>query len=258
MSTGQQWLWHSSHWGPPVRSSNPCISDSILLSKDSEFLFFFFFSVPLYFFLSLLVLETSHLPFKLLSAGIYYGKSSSHSTFSEVPTPKAQVAVPQGFHGCRRSHLPTAETAFASPFQCHLKGCCLLPALPPSCDPSSPVHLHGPMHPQKGFSHAGEARLKMGNFLKVSLENSFTTPYHKKIMTAPIFNSHHPSVPAFLPSLILYLFSPVPTASDFHHSRVPYLCLQRYTTHLGQSIKPPFFSRPTRTSPSPRHHCLLK
>lgn len=160
----------------------------------------------------------------MLSVGIYYTKSSSLSALSEVPTPKAQVAIPQGFHGCRRGHLPTPETAFAPLLQCHLKGCCLLPALSPSCDPSSPVHLHGPMHLQKGFSRAGEARLKMGNFLKVSLENSLTTPYHKKIMTAPIFNSHHPSVPTFLPSLILYLFCPVPTASHIHHPWIHYLC----------------------------------
>lgn len=159
----------------------------------------------------------------MLSVGIYYSKSSSLSTFSEVPTPKAQVAIPQGFHGCRRGHLPTPETVFAPPLQCHLKGCCMLPALPLSCDPSSSVHLHGPMHLQKGFSRAGEARLKMGNFLKVSLENSLTTPYHKKITTAPIFNSHNPSVPTFLPSLILYLFCPVPIASHIHHSRIRYL-----------------------------------
>lgn len=193
----------------------------------------------------------------MLSAGIYYGESSSLSAFSEVPTPKAQVAIPQGFRGCRRGHLPTPETAFAPPLQCHLKGCCLLPALPPSCDPSSPVHLRSPMHLRKGFSHAGEAQLKMGNFLKVSLENSLTTPYHKKIMTVPIFNSHHPSVPAFLPSLIISS----PPSPQPHASTTPGFAasvLQSYTTHLGQSIKPPFFSRPTRTSPSPRHQCLLK
>lgn len=174
----------------------------------------------------------------------------------------AHVAILQGFHGCLRGHLPAPETASASPPAPSQR---LLPASSSaSITDMTLVHLctyMSPWHLRQRVSNAGEALLKRGNLLKMPLENSLTTPYHRKTVTAPIFNRHHPSVPTSLPSQVCHLYHLC--AHNLTHplllGSLSMLCRAIFFLQhpSGTEHKAPSLQQAHDHSPLPRHQCFL-